>query len=785
MPRQASTVIDNNFSKGLITEFTGLNFPDNACTETENCIFERTGRVTRRLGFDLEVGFVGTNIIPKDLQAINYFLWKNVAGDGTVNVFVLQVGGTLYFFNASTPATCFPLSASKYASTVDIGAFIPAGSILPYNQVECQFATGHGFLFVTNPYLDPFYVTYNAGVFTASKITIQIRDFKGVNDGLADNDRPLPALSDTHRYNLGNQGWSSATILTSLDSVPVGTGLRTFNVDKAFGTNPITIGQTVTAFTPSGPTMSGTVTSYAANVITINVNSAVGGPGTFTTWFIGFFNHFIDLTWFNAFGNYPSNSDVWWVYKNASDVFDPANTFSHVVASSTPAPKGHYILNAFIENRAVASGIPSIATVTSGNVRPSTVAFFAGRVFYAGVHFTGYNNKIYFSQTIENDDPTRFGRCYQNNDPTDENLFDLLPTDGGVITVQGASTIHKLVALNDGLLVFASNGIYMIVGSSGAGFFANDYAVVTLEAIPSISASNFVDVKGMPMWWNNDGIYMMTRSQEFQGTRGGLIAQPLTTTTIDTFYGNIPAKERKYAKGWYNKSDYIVQWVFRSTPSINTTQQYEYDSVLNFNTITGAFYPWTIGNPTTGDLKVNGVFTVEGEGAPTGSQPMSSTFKYITSNHSAALGGQSIFHFSEQRGTFLSDWFTFDNIGIDYESFFISGYKVHGDGIKRFQVPYINIYNETPDTPTTEVGYKFQGIWDYAKSGNSGRFTVPDVANIAGVSTPPSLTNYGFQTRRHKVRGRGYSLQYKIFSIPNVNFYIIGWSALENKNVSA
>jgi len=51
------------------------------------------------------------------------------------------------------------------------------------------------------------------------------------------------------------------------------------------------------------------------------------------------------------------------------------------------------------------------------------------------------------------------GNCYQVNDPTSDQLFDLLPTDGGVIVIQGCGSIYKLFPLQNALLVFAANGV--------------------------------------------------------------------------------------------------------------------------------------------------------------------------------------------------------------------------------------------------------------------------------------------------------------------------------------
>ena len=40
MPRQQGIAIENSFIKGLITENTALNFPRNAATEQDNCVFD-------------------------------------------------------------------------------------------------------------------------------------------------------------------------------------------------------------------------------------------------------------------------------------------------------------------------------------------------------------------------------------------------------------------------------------------------------------------------------------------------------------------------------------------------------------------------------------------------------------------------------------------------------------------------------------------------------------------------------------------------------------------------
>ena len=82
--------------------------------------------------------------------------------------------------------------------------FSPAGAPNP-QTTECQFSDGNGFLFVTHPNLDPFFVSYNvsAQTFTATRIDIEIRDFVGVTDETTIDQRPV-GLSNEHCYSACN-----------------------------------------------------------------------------------------------------------------------------------------------------------------------------------------------------------------------------------------------------------------------------------------------------------------------------------------------------------------------------------------------------------------------------------------------------------------------------------------------------------------------------------------------------------------------------------------------------
>lgn len=772
MPSQVLTNTENNFTKGLLTEFTGLNFPENAATDCDNCIFTLVGDVTRRLGFDYEDN-AKLNTINTTGTAINTYKWDNAGGDGETQVIVEQVGSTLYFYTSSAATVLLPLSTQLLISTVNVAQFVAAGAIFD-PTVECTFSDGNGYLFVYNGNCDPFYCTYTNGLIIGNPIILQIRDFIGLPEpGTSVNTRPA-TLTAEHQYNITNQGWTSGNAWSSFSTTTVGvaTGNQTFIIDGGIsgitgGTNVNVVVGPIGVFPAGEYAMSGSVVEYdiATGVLVLNIfqiNQGLAGHA-YSYWHIiptsiGFVN-----TWVSAEGNYPSNADVWWYFKDNTDVFNPAVTASSVTLATGNAPQGHYLLDAFNQNRSNVASIPNLTTVST-NKRPTNGAWFQGRVWYTGLNatqpaigdagFYTWTENIYFSQIITSGDTSDFGSCYQQNDPTSENLFDLLPTDGGIITIQGAGSVYRLFPIANGMLVFAANGVWFITGSQGIGFSANDYTITKISSVRSISSTSFVDVLGLPYFWNEEGIYSVTPSQS-----GSLTVEPITVGTIQTFYDAIPIQCKQYVRGAYDPINYIIQWVYNNSPDNgNITSRYSFGQTLSLNTYNKAFYPYTL---MDGTPAVNGIIYVSSPGGTTAPDPV---FKYPTSVNSLST-------FSEENNDDYVDWETFDNIGVNFDSFFVTGFKLHGQGLKRFQLSYLNVFSRA-DTATS---YYVQGIWDYATSGNSGRYSTAQLINNWN-------PNFGMIIRRHRIRGQGLVLQLRFKSAPGQPFDIMGWAAFENMN---
>lgn len=487
------------------------------------------------------------------------------------------------------------------------------------------------------------------------------------------------------------------------------------------------------------------------------------------------------LAWDAAQPTMPSLADVMWRFKDANDDFDfSAASLARITAGNTPAPSGHFILA--LANQDRNAQITGATNRTSGIQRASTASFFAGRVFYSGINYTGFNNNIYFTQIIEKN--SQYGACYQVNDPTSEDLFDLLPSDGGVIRIQEAGTIYKLVTVPGGLCVFAANGIWFVTGSTGLGFTAVDYTVQKISTIPTLSASSFVEVNGYPSWWNADSIYVMVPQNASMPT-----IQSLTDQSIDSWYLDIPLVSKIFARGIYHTTDKHIRWIFRSVGTDQLTEQYEFDRVLNFNVNTQAFYPWSISNS---DVKVNAILvsdltsgTVESFDVVDGADNVvdgadqvivfesdgleESPFdKYLVSYPDS---GSYLFTFADKINADYVDWFQYDNTGVNYDSYFITGYRIKGQASNRFQNNWVRVYSRT----TEPVSYYFQGHWNYALTGDTGKWSTNQIVEHDD-------TDYAFSSKRLKVRGSGLALQFKVSSVDGEPFDIVGWSAMQSAN---
>lgn len=709
MARSVATSIENNFTRGLITEVTGVNSPENSVTETTNVIYDRRGRAMSRQGFAYEEGAVQQAIGATGVR--NEFLWETVSANNAQDFVVIQIGSTIRFFEVAGDDS---LSSGLKAFSVNLLSHkVPSFTDAQVRDTLCSFTSGKGYLFIAHPFCETVFVDYNedTDTITTTEIDITIRDFEGVDDNLEIDERPT-TLSTAHKYNLYNQGWYADVACVEENDDP------------------------------------------------------------------SFQQQALDR-WDAARTDYPANSDVWWYYTMVDAQGLEALSVIRAVGArtglfgNTPAAKGHFVINAFQTNRSSLSGIPGVTEVSSSGLRPSVVAFYQGRAFYAGVGKSGFSSTIYFSQIIERDD--QLGKCFQSGDPTSKDNFDLLANDGGTIKIQDVNTIIEMRVVGDAIFVFATNGVWSISGTDQTPFRATDYTVSKISSFPAISKTSIVDVGGTPLWWNYEGIFTLRKSDV------GLTSEVtnLTQTTIQAFYDMIPQASKLTAKGAFNDQTGLVYWLYNVLPDEGT---YKYTNILVFDALSTAFYPFTI--PDT-SKEVSGIVSVRDVGAVfteddvitslldnvvtglgdevtinifVGMAARAKIFKFVT------VDGSNV-SFSEISDTSYLDWGA-----EEYDHYFVTGYRIRGDILKKFQNNYLSVVAE--DLGLGIGSCYVQGVWDYAMDNDSGRY-----------SNPQQVYRYrllrSYQRSKLKIRGNGFSLQFKFFGEAGKPFSIVGWAGFE------
>jgi hypothetical protein len=382
--------------------------------------------------------------------------------------------------------------------------------------------------------------------------------------------------------------------------------------------------------------------------------------------------------------------------------------------------------------------------------RPQTCAFFAGRAWYAGIEDGSYNNAIYFSRIVQGN--ADYSKCHQANDPTSEFLSELLPDDGGVIRILEAARILKLFAYQNSILVFCTNGVWRIKFSTASDFEVRKLSAVNLDGVLSVA-----DVKGVPVWWAEDGIYTV----QYEANFDAFSVQSLTEDTIKSFILDIPRANRKYAKAVYDLQNDVVYWLFNDTNPLLDADRYTYNKILCLDGRTGAFYPWSVGASTA---KIRGAFYLRDA-----NREEEAVLKFISTDLDSDIDYVTAF------GGFINtdylDWVE-QGDSVDYTSYFITGYKIHGETQRFSQSNYVFVFLETE----TNSSCYMHAIYDYTNSGDSGKWSSSQQVYNSG------LTHRDINYRRLKVRGKGRSIQLKFSSETSKPFNLIGWSLMETQN---
>jgi len=739
MSRVQGNKLYNNFSRGLITEASALAFPENATIDELNCDIQENGVRVRRYGF--------SNIPPSSWsdQILNTYqpgeiyedyVWAAVSKNSNLNFLVIQVESTLHFWSIEGRS-----SGTKKSFTLSLTTYLEGtGTAQDLKTSPCQFASGKGELFVAHKNLAPLRIIYDEDTDTisASKVTIKIRDFVGLDDGLPVDAEPT-TLSTEHHYNLMNQGW----------------------------------------VTPS-PTNSGTqITSYSMfGEEFVYSNNLTSGP----------------IQAYEQHSNrYPGNNKIWWSSKDNNGHFDPGG-LEDMFFGNTRAPRGHFILEAFNKNRGAVSGLYSIPTEADTD-RPTCVEFFSGRVFWA------HKSDIYFSPVLE--DGSRAGQCFQEADPTAENISDLIATDGGHIPLPHAQDIVALKEIGNGIVVFTVTGVWYLAAST-QGFSALEYSLSKINEIGTTSFRTIVKAESQIFWWSETGIHALSQSMGQFGEISGKFDQSnITESTIQTFYNKIDENARLFAKGAYDPASQKIVWIYQDNGGTNGV----YENLLWLDLKLQAFIPWKVpalsiaGNGSTAQFSITSVFKSPYFAEGTEDETFLEFPSYIDYFDSLSNNGSFITLGNFTDKTYV-DWpdnkqLTLLVTGRGYESYIITGYESLGDGLRIKQAPIVGAFfkrseSSVTESPTGEYTVDnpsscfFQARWDWANTDNGNwsrqvQAYRPKSHIFVDPANPTANAEFDVVYSRNKVRGSGRAVQFK-FSESQFGhgFELLGWHVFYN-----
>ena len=508
-------------------------------------------------------------------------------------------------------------------------------------------------------------------------------------------------------------------------------------------------------------------------------------------------------------GEYPALNLPWYAGKDSNGDFS-VSEWKQVYSGTTLTSNGHFILNFFDKNRGSVSGISGVGRETE-NSRFKTVESFAGRIFYAGLDSQKNSGVILFSRLLEqvtsgvSYDNSGLGDCFQSNDPTAEDISDLLDTDGGVIRIPDAIGIKKLHSFQNSLFVMAENGIWRIKGIDDS-FRATEYSVTKISEVGIRNTSSFVSADGIPFWWSDFGIYTLSPdSAGFNFTDNNL-----TISSIQSFYEDISSAAKEKVTGVFDRINKRIFWAY---PEDGESVQNKLNRFLILDIPLQAFYPWKVEDQASSTSYIVGTSFYRQYNATdqvldvvtgNGNDVVTSAGDDVISTQTLSIttGDPRIVTLVRDGATGKLTFATFTNEEFldwgdtNYRSFAEAGYDFMGDSMSDKTSPYIQVFMRTTETgwsgdetngynPLRPSSMLVSAYWDFKKTSSSGtqqayRFKTMPVVN------PSDLSSFNYPNSvidtRLKVRGKGKSMKLRFESEEGKDFILIGYGIIHAKN---
>lgn len=625
--------------KSWITEATPANWPEGACSDILNMEIGLTGEVLRRLGITEEQA--GGNLIlaaqaPLDTYAVTAHLWRDAGGSPGNDILIIQRGLAIAAYGNSYPLADY--FVGNFTLQVDVSD--PKSASYPISVTSIN-----GDAIIVHPQIKPHVLALNDdGSLTLTPIKLEMRVQESISFAPI-SARPTE-LTPEYEFDLRNAGWPY-TAVASIDEK--GTGVTT--------ADPVQYTKNKLGYYPALSDI-----YYAAKTSTAEEAPAIG---VFSPWEM---RKTEPTTGFAVNGRF------------ITEVFS-INTNQLMTSSYIPLPLDPQLQDILDAINGMWPGtIPGTfgqigSPLTTGTVirstarRPTAVATLNGRIVYAG---RDYNDAycLFFSQLAVS--KLAYGKCYQEADPTAEEVNDLVATDGGVIRAPGMGTVLKMIEMNSQLIIFSTTGVWALDGGGTDAFSATAFRISRISAEGCLSTSSVVELGDAIMFFGKTGIHVVATDNV-----GTTTVQNMSINTIQRFYDSLPLSAKILAAGAADSTLGRVEW----TMTLHDDATY-YTLILVFDVRLGGWRkhrvpyaseriliplpPFSSTSAGAGAVFNDPLFTVPGDGITTTSlDPIVYTttqfvvdvaaerrFRYIIGTH---FGPEM--RIGEMRSTTFKDWY--------------------------------------------------------------------------------------------------------------------------------
>lgn len=737
MPRAVAIKNYFQFNKGLITEATGLSYPENSMKAAVNIDLNFDGSIKRRRGLQYEVDYVLDDLggTIADNVAIQTFLWENAGAQRNLNILVLRVADELRFYDMTSGAVS--------ANLMDTMA-LPALVI----DDRLSFDKGNGFLFIGGSNMTTRAVEYDGVSFSYEEILPKIRDVEGFDLGFENDYRPLAGdLTDEYYYNLGNQGWA-------LKVVPDwGGGNRvTWNAyEFGVGRYPAMSDRYVAEASTYDPRADRTIDAFSTDptkgkfiieAFNIDRGSVMASVSAISAEALGYAN--------NISASHPA-----------------------IVISERPSAvgffQGHALMGTVANNRYasqifVSQSIKTVADISkcyasndpTADIESTPLDTDGGIITIAGLGYVyAFKNLgpwcIIFSDTGVWSMRAADDAVFSINNVTITKLSDV-----------GAVGVDNIVAVDNTILYWTDQGIYAVLpDDSSLNITVQNITETTIQDL-------YNDISGIQRE-NAFGVLDRVNRKVYWLYNNDLVS----TTGAVSFYNRALVYDIRM-NAFY---EYVYQDVDTTKTRLSCPffKQDIINSVEEVGVLAGV------------DEVIAGVdsVVVELQSSATYETP-SVLFVTIPTN----AGGNDTVTFSLYNNRLLKDWPLAENVS--YDSYVETGHELLQEPGTNKQIGSIHcFFNRTEESFIDRgTGIEFDypsgciltSKWEWTTTGTANRWSEPQQVYrfrapfIAGASLDPFDYDYSVISTRSKVRGKGKAVSFRFESEEGKDFQLLGWA---------